>query len=246
MRRLDGLSDENYRKTLADIEQKLDKYGITCIQTHLPYYSLLLSLDKVDEKIETAIKNCIRLSGKLGAKWVVMHPHSGVDFDKKQSLQDNIRDIKNYLPLAREANIMLAVENLPVFPGWSTGYHYSSDYKDLCELHDYFNNDPNLCVCWDFGHAGLTKGLDHIEALKYVGNRIKCVHMHDNFKSEDDHLVPFLGENNWHELIPALMSGGYNGSFTLEINYCDNQGLQGYLNYSYENICILEKISESI
>lgn len=243
---VDALLDENYLTTFEDVKQKLEKHSLICVQTHLPYYSLLLSSDNVDDKMETAIKNCIRLSGMLGAKWVVMHPRSGADFDKKLSFKDNVRDIKNYLPIAREADILLAVENLPVFPGWPTGYHYSSDYKDLCELHDYFEGDPNLCICWDFGHAGLTKGLDHVEALKYVSSRIKCVHIHDNFKSDDDHLVPFLGENKWDELIPTFIKSGYDGAFTLEIKYCDNAGLQGYLNYSYECVTELEKIAKNV
>lgn len=237
------LQDDAFDKTVAELIEKTKQYGLCCIQTHLPYYSLVVSSDNVDERMETAIKNCIRLSGKIGAKWCVMHPRSGKDFDKKQSFEDNVRDISNYLPKAEESGVMLAIENLPVFPGWPTGYHYSSDYKDLCTLHDYFGADESLCVCWDFGHADLTK-FDHIEAIKYVGSRIKCVHIHDNFGYEDDHNIPLVGKCDWNALIPALMSTGYDGAFTLETRYCDNEGLDGFMKYSFECVSILEKTAQ--
>lgn len=240
---IEELQKNKLSATVCDVKEKLKKHGLICVQTHLPYYSLVLSSDNVDEKTEEAIKGCILLSGEIGARWAVMHPRSGRDFDKKQSFEDNVRDINSYLPIAKQAGTILAVENLPVFPGWATGYHFSSDYKDLCELHDYFGGDKNLCVCWDFGHAHLTK-FDHAEALKYVGSRIKCVHMHDNFGYEDDHNIPLVGNCDWHSVIPALMSSGYSGAFTLEARYCDNEGLAGYMRYSHECVSILEKIAE--
>ena len=60
-------------------------------------------------------------------------------------------------------------------------------------------------------------------------NKIFTIHLHDNDKSDDLHLLPFEGTIDWNELTNNLKNANYNGPITLESCY-----RYGYLNMSIE------------
>ncbi len=215
------------------IKKKLEENGLTCVQTHLPYYDLRISSEILDDEMETAIKRCIIASAELGAKVCVYHPRSAVskNYSSSVSLEDNKKVISGYNEVAKEAGIGLALENLPIFPDIHHMRFYTSDPEDLCELVDSFNDD-NISICWDFGHAHLTK-IDHVQALKMVGKRLSCTHIHNNRQIDDDHYPPSLGTMKWDELMPVLTEIGYEGPLTLEVVYPDNSTLESYVAHCY-------------
>ena len=47
--------EDNFETELERIKQLLNKNGLKCIQTHLPYYHLLISAEELDDTMETAI-----------------------------------------------------------------------------------------------------------------------------------------------------------------------------------------------
>lgn len=53
------------------------------------------------------------------------------------------------------------------------------------------------------------------------------VHIHDNDKSDDQHLLPFDGTIDWNNVLAKLKENNYNGPITLELAY-----KQDYLKYS--------------
>ena len=77
---------------------------------------------------------------------------------------------------------------------------YTSEYRDLIALADSFQSDK-IGVCWDFGHANLMYW-DQAKAIREVSSRIKCTHIHNNYKWDDNHQAPDIGNIEW----PKVMS----------------------------------------
>lgn len=245
--------NDDWKKIAPYIAGLMKKYGLRCIQTHLPCYDLRVSAEVIDDLMEIAIKRAIKTSADLGAKWCVAHPRSAVnqDYSSKAGLQQNLKAFSEYAAYARETGIGLAVENMPVFSGIFWMRFFGSDYEDLCELVDSLN-DPNVSVCWDFGHAHMTK-FDQEKALKYVGKRISCTHIHNNYADTDWHHAPSIGNMNWKKLMPILKEVGYEGPLTLEVNYGyenenslstdygNNDMLESFISHNYNCVKYLEK-----
>lgn len=235
------LNGENWQDIEKRIGTLLARYHLQCVQTHLPTpYDPLASSEVRDEALERAIERCISVSAALGASWCVCHPRSAVhaSYDTRTSLADNRKAIERYLLCAKREKIGLAVENMPVFKGMPAWY--CTDYHDLASLVDSFDDD-GLRACWDFGHAN-TAGFSHPKALEYMGNRIACTHIHDNFTDGDNHFVPFHGTVPWDEVIPQLKANGYRGALTLEIFYRNSPVLESYLRHSFDCIQYLDSL----
>lgn len=78
-------------------------------------------------------------------------------------------------------------------------------------------NNENVGFCFDTGHyhAYFNDDFD----FEIVKNRIFAVHLHDNDKSDDQHLIPFDGTINWEKVISKLKECKYEGPVTLELCY---------------------------
>ena len=82
----------------------LEKNGLACIQTHLPYYDLRISAEVTDDELEKAIINSLKVAGEIGAQWNVYHPRAAVKagFCASKTLDENIRRISGYLEAAEK------------------------------------------------------------------------------------------------------------------------------------------------
>ncbi len=239
-----GKSEYEWEKIIEDIQRILDAEKLQCIQTHPYYYDLKLSSEISKDIYEFAIKQAIIAGGKLGAPWNALHPRSSVSsgFCASKSLEDNRRYFSEYLELAVKHGTGIAAENLPVFHDIVPAMpFYSSNYEDLSNLVDSFHDD-HMAICWDTGHAHLMH-FDQAAAIRTLGKRIQCTHIHNNFKYDDDHLPPDSGSIPWDLVIPALVSTGYDGALTLETHCCysDLDLLRSFARHNYECLVFLEK-----
>ena len=240
-------TQDDWDAVIEDIERILEKTGIKCIQSHPYYYDLLLSSEILKEECEFAIKQAIRASGKLGAAWCALHPRSSISggFCSSKSLADNKKAFSEYLEYAYKYNTGLAAENLPIFPFMSPSMpFYSSDYEELCVLVDGFADD-RVGICWDTGHANLV-AFDQAEAVKTLGSRIKCTHIHNNFRQHDDHLSPENGKIEWEKVMAAFREIGFDGPLTLETHCRYNEPglLQSFARHNYACLEYLERLAE--
>lgn len=113
---------------------------------------------------------------------------------------ERIKKIINY---AKELNVKVAFENTKI-----KGY-----------LEYVLGNikDDNVGICFDAGHCHVHFN-DEFN-FKFFKDRIFAVHLHDNDKSDDLHLLPFDGTIDWKNVIKKLKECNYNGPITLEICY---------------------------
>ena len=205
---LDGdhpLHGANYRafaKRLAEVGREC---GISCNQSHAPFPTYCQGmLDYLLRAIEcTAI---------AGGKVCVIHPNNIGDTEANVALYEKL------LPFAKECGVRIATENifrvdakagiLPVC---------TSDPDGILRLLALMD-DPFFVACLDIGHAEMaslsTSACDMIRALG--PDRLACLHIHDNDKYHDKHMLPFAGDIEWEPITAALAEIGYRGDVTLE------------------------------
>lgn len=239
-----GKSEEEWKRMLDDIRRVLDAHQLECVQVHPYFYHLYKSSEEIEEACEFAIRQAIIASGELDCEWCTIHPRSAVNegFRRSASFEDNKRMLDGYLELALQNNTGIAVENMPIFKSHlALKQVYSSDYDDLCELVDWFNNE-RMGICWDFGHANLM-AFNQADAIQYMGARLKATHVQNNLQHDDMHLPASCGNIDWKACMSALLEVGYTGALTAEVGffYNDKELLESYMHHNLICLNYLER-----
>lgn len=242
-------SDVTYDKAPENITKILKKYNLKAAQTHLYYYYPLHSADKIDDALEHRVLREIEVSGKIGAKWCVWHPRYYVsgewetgEYDEEKTLYYNHKTVTGYLEQAKRFNTGIALENL-----WGSMIRGGSPM--LARLCDSFNAD-NVGICWDTGHANIMEREQaQDEAIRFLGERIKCTHIHNNFKNFDLHLPPDAGNIEWDKVMKAFKDIGYEGPLTLE-THClypeDDKLLRDFARYNFNCLEFIQRLQNSL
>lgn len=248
---------DSWKSKVEKMCETFSKLGLECVQTHAPYYNLLISAEKRDEKLEKAMLNSIEASNMLGSKICAVHPRSFIvdgrerdtAVDREKSLKENIVSFSPLVNACEKYGVSLGVENLMKYP-FEHPYFYSWIAEDHAELVDKLDS-KNVCAIWDFGHANLVDEVDQAERIKILGSRIKGTHVHNNCGIDDNHFPPLLPEAksyyvrrsvNWNSVLKALAQTGFDGCLTLETVFHYDYPIEGYIRYLYDSICVLDDI----
>lgn len=235
-------SEDTYDKAPDHILSILEKYDLKVVQTHLYYYYPLSSADKINEKLEHRVLREVEVSGKIGSPWCVWHPRYFKSGEWKNGMYDedktffyNHETIPRYLEQAENFGTGIALENL-------FGSMMYGGVETLARLCDSFQAD-NIGICLDTGHANIDK-VDMAAAISFLGNRIKCTHIHNNWGVRDDHAPPIYGNINWSAFMSALAKTGYCGPLTLETHcwYEDEAMLRSFAKHNLDQLVYLEKL----
>ena len=115
-------------------------------------------------------------------------------------------------------------------------------FDTLARLCDSFRTD-NVGICLDTGHARINKE-DQSAVISFLGNRIKCTHIHNNWGMRDDHAPPLYGDIEWNRIMPAFAAIGYQGPLTLETHcwYDDEALLRSFAKHNYDSLVYLESL----
>lgn len=244
------LVQDDYLDYINNIKKIFLDCGLKCVQTHAPYYNLLVGAEVRDIDIEKAIFRSIEATKILGGEVLAVHPRSFIienqpretAVDREKSLKENVISFK---PLALECEkqgVLLGIENLMKYPN-EYPYFYSWMIEDHIELINALDSD-SVCAVWDFGHANLVE-VEHAERINLLGNKIKATHVHNNAGWNDEHLPPFLPPKgayyakriiDWDKVLKALKNTNYSGYLTLEVVFNDKCPLNGYLSYLFESV----------
>ena len=237
--------DATYDKAPSHISAILEKYDLEAVQTHLYYYYPLSSADEIEDELEHRVLREIEVSGKIGSPWCVWHPRyfksgewkNGI-YDEEQTFFYNHKTIPHYLEQAKKFGTGIALENL-------FGSMMYGGIETLTKLCDSFRAD-NIGFCLDTGHANIDK-VDLAAAVSFLGNRIKCTHIHNNWGKRDDHAPPIYGNIKWDSVMTALASIGYQGPLTLETHcWYDNEDLlRSFAKHNYDSLVFLESLMKA-
>lgn len=215
----DAISErEDYKECAENFRRMAEDKGLKIYQTHGPMVTGMLK--KYDlEYVQKRTVRSIETASILGADAMVIHPIQDPlhKLGCESVYEKNMEFFKYFLPFAKEHNVKIAIENMcktnprSGVVGDGVCAHPLEFIRYLDDLgREYFTG------CFDTGHCAAT-GREPHDVLRIVGGeRITCLHIHDNDFASDKHLLPYSMSVDWEEFCKALADMGYKGHFTLE------------------------------
>ena len=194
---------DRFANLLAQNSLQVDWIHVPFVETHFyhPHDEFRV------HALATALQ-CLRLAQTLKAGNIVCHPVS-LKFSEiaKNCTPQDIRQRldKVFARLAEEAQrcgIKVTLENL----------RHPASHRILAQL---IEDVPELAICFECGHNELTR--THHIYLGLLADKIKCLHLADNFGWQDDHLPPGDGAIDFKAILKNLKQTGYQGVWCMEI-----------------------------
>ena len=210
-----------YRKETSDLEtleafkpikEASEKYGVTHFQGHAPFPSVLFDTHAGDEEYNEQIFEMIRKS-IIGADYIncrnlVVHPffyYYGAKTNPQDIWDMNIEKYLHLSKTSKEYGVKICLENM-------FAPNRGRSYADICDnpyeaakYVDTLNSiagEGTFGFCLDTGHA-LVGGVDVKDFMILMGDRITCLHVHDN-PGHDIHMAPFEGMLDWKRFVEGL------------------------------------------
>lgn len=212
---LERLLDDEYYKKAEQLKTMLEKYEITCNQTHAPFEFEYGERMECTEKHYRDIVRAMEFSSVLGASRIIIHavtPPDGVDI-----YEYNKQYYRSFLPYCKEFGIQVAVENI--------GRGHTDEEKRIgiwkspeafCEFIRDLESEW-FCACVDLGHAAIMNCPPEEFIARMDPKLLKTLHVHDTDYVNDCHTVPYLQKQNWEAIMHSLANIGYRGDFNLEV-----------------------------
>ena len=195
---------------------------------HSPIVNInIASLNRAIRKTSIdEIKKSIDIANKIDSNIVVVHPGNipflGRDFeDHIYNLADEaFKELGEY---GEDLGVTATIENMPSFEGFM--YTNMNQLNNTLEEHD-------LYMTLDIGH-GYHSG--HSPNEMYF-DRVKHIHIHDNFGDDDSHLALGEGSIDLKHIIQTYESKSYDGIYMIEVNDKDSVKKSfDYLNKNFVN-----------
>ena len=208
-----NLPIDRFEERLIEYKAIFNSHGLSVSQAHAPWRHPVQDATPEGRAMWCeAMKKAIYGTHVLGCERFVVHPLMPyLDTDKcpDEVWELNREFIATLADYAKEYSVKVCVENLP-FPSYPL-----TTVEQVCELVDGLSRD-NLKVCLDVGHAAIFFGKDVGDAVRYIGDRLEAVHIHDNMGKEDEHLIPGDGIVDWDGFADALREIGFDKVISLE------------------------------
>lgn len=160
------------------------------------------------QELYSAIDDCTRCNAPI----LVVHPYIGFEKTYKPTEAGLIR-YEKIVRYAEKSNVRIAFENVE-------GEAY------LNALMERFSGSSAVGFCWDSGHELCYNRSKDMLAL--YGDRLFCTHLNDNLGvkaydgtitwTDDLHLLPFDGVNDWEGIAARLHKHRFTGDLTFELN----------------------------
>ena len=183
-----------------------------------------------EDEVVRRVNASIQAAHYLGTKYVVTHPFINMQrkYDKFEelSIQQAIEFYKRYIPALEKYDMYCCIENM---------FHSNTEYRHICPtIISRAEEIVRVCdecgdrfrICLDVGHAVLTQD-DPAEYVKICGDRLVCLHTHDNDGMADLHTFPYCAQSrygkyepmrvDWTKFMHALKEIGYEGALSFEI-----------------------------
>lgn len=211
------LKDDSCFEHAKKLRAYADEIGILCNQSHAPFPTL--KDDEVyNELMLELLKRSLKVSAILGAKICVVHPGNS------SSIEENTALYKELLPIAKEYGVKIATENMwdwdkekNTFAPAANSNHLS--FKAQMDKLNELNKDL-FVACVDIGHGELNNlNTSTAQIIETLGDYVQCIHLHDNDRFNDSHILPFMSAIDYLPIIESLKKINYSGDITLECSY---------------------------
>lgn len=206
------LRADDWQAQMREAMRIFAAYGLTVHQTHAPYNRY----GTYGEQLKTCLARCMEATAELGAAYMVVHgdefDFAATPFSPEAALDYNHHLFRPLVEAAPKSGFCLAFET--VFEDGKPFRRFTSDIAELEALIRSFDCDSAVC-CWDFGHANVSFGKRQAEAIRRIGGKIRCMHLHDN-TGKDAHQMPMTGDIDWSAVTAAFREIGYDGVWSVE------------------------------
>lgn len=227
-------------KHYADELAIIKKNGLEINQAHAPFPAYFVGYPEFFDYYIEIVKRNIEYCDYIGCKYLVVHGISTVptieDMDFKTVTKLNYRLYRSLIPTLKNCKTTkVCLENLF---GWCYGHATEgvcSNPHEAIEFIDTLNAETGkeaFCICLDTGHLNLLNK-NFNTYIRLLGNRIKCLHIHDNNAIFDQHLMPFTGNIDWKSLCNALKEIGFKDDLSFETFAQANH----FLDFDEELVC---------
>lgn len=206
-----ALDDKAFEEELLKDRAAIEAAGLEIFQTHgvWPYDDT--KPEQWDLKFEAMVKS-IKGTAILGSEYVIVHPVMPFMWSEsphhEKDVRENIEYMKKLVPYAEKYGVKIALENMP------NPYVPCGRVEELVECIDEVNS-PHLAACLDTGHS-TALGYDAGDAVRMLGKRLHCLHVHDNDGKRDLHWFPYYGVTDWAHFTEALKEIGFGGVMSIE------------------------------
>ncbi|OPZ28862.1 MAG: fructoselysine 3-epimerase [Lentisphaerae bacterium ADurb.BinA184] len=189
-------------------------------QAHGPDGNLHATGEGFDVFLGATVRS-IEACARLGIGNIVVHQQDIGGFPsreyRRQNLERNRAFFEKLFPAMERTGVRVLIENscdrhAPT--PQENSRNFPSTAAELLDLAEYLDH-PLLHVCWDTGHANI-QGVDQYRSLVELGERLRAVHIADNYSDADSHVAPFQGTTNMDAVMQGLLDAGYRGYFTFE------------------------------
>lgn len=223
-----NVTDEQIIEEFTKIKGWADKYGIEVYQTHGSFTGQVSAYESEEHYIRLARADFLATK-TLGCKYCIQHPYIFIDrrydVNLKFSVERAIEVYRQYIPALEETGVICCLENMH---HGDLFYRHRcattmSRAKELVYICDQLGK--NFAICLDTGHCMCTQD-DPVEAIKIIGDRLVCLHVHDNDGMWDLHTYPYSTQGvpprykipriDWTAIMTALKEVGYKGTLNFE------------------------------
>ena len=221
-------SQDEFCTYFEGLKKAADGLGIEIGQTHAPFPSYRFRADAGEEnslRLEICKRSVVAAS-ILGAPYIVIHPPIMPlrRFDElyEENMRFNIDFFNQLKPLLAKYGVKLGIENMWNSAAGENGSRFicPTTCSGASEMLQYIEKlgSGNFCICYDIGHASLTKHDLESEIIS-MGSNLKALHISDNDGRKDQHIIPGFGYIKWDRVCDALKKAGYEGNFNMEVGF---------------------------
>ena len=202
---------EDYREKALEVKAALARHGLSCTQAHGPIEMRYGMAFDDSNPAWVRLKRAMESAAIIGIHHIVVE---GMEVPAPSAsylnLDYNYAFYKKLEPLCEEFGIVIAVENL------KKAFTYPDLMNEILRRLD----SPWFQALVDVGHTWVRADMQPGDYIRQLERPICGLHVHDTAgirRGEDEHLVPWLAELDYHDMIAALRETGYQGDMTLEI-----------------------------
>ena len=120
--------------------------------------------------------------------------------------------------VAHQYGVKIAIENLFRYDD-ETHLPMETTFRSPYEMLEFLNElGDDFVACVDTGHANIN-GYQPSVMLDVLKEKVKVVHIHDNYSTLDSHFAPYCGSIDWHDFCIKLKEIGFDGVKKEELRY---------------------------
>lgn len=203
---------DNWKREIYDARETAEKLNMTFVQAHSPDGEHFIHGEARDVLI-LATKRSIEACAILGIPSTVIHAAQLKDPDATPTefIKKNIEFYEEFYDTAEKFGINILIENSCE---QNAPFYYLRTGREMKEFLSIANH-PLMHACWDTGHAHMRK-MNQYQSIIDLGNELYGVHIQDNYGDKDSHIMPFMGNANFDQVLQGLIDIGYKGAFTFE------------------------------